>query len=156
MDDSICNSKYLGAKHCRTHLNSGQASFDIEVDTPNLSDARFSVWGDWGPMFTFRLTRGQSFDITYRCTKTGRTRNVRVFAPTVELNSPMRASQREASPFVLEFLDVARALRFRAFLDQEGQVARLVVNPMHSGCELDSLVFPEEASDAEAEVAVAS
>jgi len=134
--------RFFAPKQFRTTYGAGRARYFIEVETPDLRQLDFRVWGDWGPMYAFELPLDAVFSIRYR-TESGQSALYAVSPPTVAVESPMRALDRERCPFLLSFFDTARGLQFRAFMAKDGEVDHVEVDRVHIALDVSKLLFRE-------------
>ena len=123
-------------KRFRSTFESEGSAFDIEVETPDLSDCTPSVWGDWGPMYTFRFEAPRKVRVHYRCEAQSIQSEIELSVATMELESPMIHARRQEHPLMLRFADPARGLEFEGYLDAEGQPARLEVKQHPLGADV--------------------
>ena len=68
----------------------------VEVTIPNLRGIEHSVWGDWGPMYTFRLNESHAIKLKYNGQVTKSRQS------SLPINSPMLNKERERYPYYLE------------------------------------------------------
>lgn len=117
------------------------ASYELEVSTPDLRANPVSVWGDWGPMYTCELDPSQTVTIRYRCPVSGRSAAYEFSPPKIEINSPMLATQRKRWPYVIELVDAARGLRLFAYFDAEARFDHVEVKCVGAGIDPARLLF---------------
>lgn len=117
------------------------ATFEIEVETPDLSDRTPSVWGDWGPMYTFAFDEPRAVHITYRCEALSIEDQVALPVSEMQLDSPMLYARRREHPLFLRFRDPSRGLEFAGYLDAEGEPAVLEVKQVPLGANVTSLLL---------------
>ncbi len=132
---------FFRAQHARTQFTLGRSVFEIEVETPDLTDAPRSFHGDWGPMYTCSLRRRDVVSVTYRRPETGEVARYSVRPPTIGVHSPMRAMDRERYPFQLVVDDVARMLRFVIKLDRGARCSHVEVLPLNTSVSPVPLMF---------------
>lgn len=118
------------------------STFEIEIETPDLSDGYPSGWGDWGPMYTFEFDEPRAVHITYRCKALGIEDAIDLPVSEMRLDSPMEYERRQEHPLFLRFQDPSRGLEFKGYLDPEGQPAVVEAKqlPLH-GAEVISLLL---------------
>lgn len=119
----------------------GGSTFEIEVETPDLSDRTPSVWGDWGPMYTFEFDESRAVRITYRCEALAIEDEVRLPVSEMQLESPLLYERRKEHPLFLRFRDPSRGLEFAGYLDAWGDPAVLEVKQMSLGANVVSLLL---------------
>ena len=117
------------------------STFEITVETPDLSGNEPSVWGDWGPMYTFEFDEPRAVHITYRCEALSIEDEIEIPVSAMRLESPMAYVRRQEHPLTLRFQDQARGLEFEGYLDEKGQPAVLEVKPMPLGADVVSLLL---------------
>lgn len=118
-----------------------ESQYEVQVFTPDLRENQKSVWGDWGPMFTFELGESQGIRLAYSCLEKNLVLKAVVYPTCIELNSPACAADQRRWPLCLEFDDDARGLHFRAYLNKQGRVARTDVTQTHPHRRLDTLLI---------------
>lgn len=132
---------FSGSRRFSASFKFGPTEFEVAVRTPDLCSCATSMWGDWGPMYTCQLEPEQCIEIRYRRVHDGRAARYTLNPPTMALNSTMLAAEREKCPFYLEFVDVARSLKFQVYLNREGEFDHLEVERVHPALDFRSLVF---------------
>lgn len=97
------------------------------ISTPDLRSATSTCWGDWGPMYTFRLESRES--VTFRYFESGKNELFESVAHPafISLNSPMLASVRSHYPFCLELRDEESGLNYSVFFSPEATVSGVQV-----------------------------
>lgn len=117
------------------------STFDIEIETPDLSGLEPSVWGDWGPMYTFELEENSTIRITYRCHALGIENEHEIPVSTMQLDSPMLYPVRKKHPLFLYFRDPLRGLDFEGYLDTAGEPAHLEMKQSSLGKDVAKLLL---------------
>ncbi len=108
----------LGEKTVKFCLNSLFDKTEVEIKIPDLSQNRYSVWGDWGPMYTLQLNPKSPIRITFHLKD--RSEEYGLDCKTVQLNSPMLVDERKEFPLCFEIEDSAKDLKYHVFLDSSG------------------------------------
>ena len=91
----------------------------VEVDVPDLTKLKYSLWGDWGPMYTFQINEHDSLKIRYNG------ENVDSTQKTLRVDSPLLFSERIHHPYVLKVEDDIRHLAFHLYLDPDLNVGNI-------------------------------
>ena len=145
-------SAFLSSKQIRSTFELEGRTFEIELETPDLSGCESSVWGDWGPMYTFDLESNDEVRVTYRCAAVGSESEYELRLATIELNSPMSFATRQKRPFFLRLADRARGLAFSAYLDPVGCPAELEVTAVRPAAEVAAALLERSPSETRAEI----
>lgn len=93
----------------------------VEVSIPDLSKLEHSVWGDWGPMYTFQLNEFEGISIKY---------NENLFdsiQKQLRVDSPMLAAEREVYPYFLIVEDSKRHLNFHIYINTDYELGKVQV-----------------------------
>ena len=125
-------SPYLSGKQFRSRFEHTHGTYEIEVETPDLSARTRSVWGDWGPMYTVETESTDEVRVTYRCAERGIESTHQIRVPQIHLESPMLHARRKQHPFYLRVVDPVSGLKFVGYLDGSGTPGELEVTP-HKG-----------------------
>jgi len=118
---------FTGAKRFHSIFEHEGSTYEIEVETPDLSDRTPSVWGDWGPMYTFEFDEPRTVRITYRSSALSVESEIEIPVQRMQLDSPMLYLRRQEHPLFLRFRDPSRGLKFEGYLDAQGKPAALEV-----------------------------
>lgn len=97
-------------------------TINIKLETPNLNKDEANIDGDWGPIYKFAANANYSVKVHYPET----TINLKV--EELVFKSPMLSSEREKTPFYLDFFEPMKALHFKIFFDQNGDIAKTNVS----------------------------
>ncbi len=97
---------------------------DVEIRLPNLRKLKSSVWGDWGPMYSFQLEPEDPISISYN----GKER--RLEQKTLPVESPTLAAEREQFPFYILIEDNEYGFNHLLFLDKTFKLKKVVVKRM--------------------------
>lgn len=97
----------------------------MEVTLPKLEGLPYSVGGDWGPNFLFKLKASDPVRIRYD------TRSYILEASTLMVESPMLFEIRDQWPFCLLIWDPVQDARFGIYVDRNGALGRVEIN--HAG-----------------------
>ncbi len=92
-----------------------------EIEVPDLTKLNHSVWGDWGPMYTFSLKESQPIKLRH---------NQESFESpqkTLSIISPMEFRERDQYPFFMTIEDVHRDLNFYIYLDKDYELGKIQV-----------------------------
>ncbi len=109
------------------------STFELEVETPDLAGARHSMWGDWGPMYTFAFDEPRAVRIAYRCEALSIVEESHLLVPKMHLESPMLHAKRQLHPLFVRFRHPALGLEFEGYLDERGEPAALEVKQICLG-----------------------
>ncbi len=120
--DSFKTAQQISAQF--THQ--GQ-EYRVKISSPDLRSAASSCWGDWGPMYTFRLQNRERISFYYSSRKHDRLFETASYPSSLCLNSPMLASLRERSPFCLELHDEESGVKYCVYLSPEATVSHVDV-----------------------------
>jgi hypothetical protein len=122
---------FFGAKTLKGTYDRGpDGPIEIEVETPDLSDAPAALWGDWGPMVTCTLASDERVTVRYTCARTRRSATYQIAPRSIGVNSPRMFARRKTQPFYLEVVDVARGLRLRGYMNADGECVELEADPI--------------------------
>lgn len=136
---------FLSPKRFHASFELAGRTYEIEVETPDLSGCESSMWADWGPMYTFSFSDAGRLQMTYRCEELGVEAQHELRLPRIELVSPMSWAQRQQTPFVLSFRDWERGMGFFGYLDRAGKPAVLQAKPLGPDEEIAQLLVPTPA-----------
>lgn len=128
-------------KRFHSTFQHGGATFEVEVETPDLSGPPPSVWGDWGPMYTFDFDEPRTVRMTYRCDELAIEDEIEIAVQRIQLESPMVYERRREQPLFLRFQDPSRGLNFEGYLDTRGEPAVLDVKQTPLGANAISLLL---------------
>ena len=117
--------QFISPKHFASTVDFDGSQFEIEVETPDLSGAEASVWGDWGPMYTFAFDEPRTVRVRFRCEASCVDDTFELWVPEVKLNSPMQWERRQEQPFYVEIVDATHGLVFDGYLDPKGRPVEL-------------------------------
>ncbi len=135
-------SPFLSPKRLHATSNLCGHRFQFEIETPDLSGLPRSMWGDWGPMYTFVPKASCAFRFSYACRSLALEGDEEIEVPKIELNSPMLFERREKNPFYLELHDERHGLAFRGYLDASGEPAGLEVQLLRPEHEIVASLLP--------------
>lgn len=99
----------------------------IEVCIPDLSQNKFNVGGDWGPMYTIDIDAASPLKIKYLDIKTNELDQYALEQRSISLNSPLLAQERELYPFYFKFSDEHKGLDFQLYLDADSKLSKVEV-----------------------------
>ena len=134
---------FLTPKHFSSSIEIAGSRYEIELDTPDLSDCPRSVWGDWGPMYEIEPESPSGVHLRYRSAARSVAGEREIDAPVVRLSSPMWGSQRQLTPYYLEIEDAALGLSFSGYLDPLGKPVALEVKTLRREAEISGLLSGE-------------
>lgn len=103
---------------------------ETSIRFPELLHNHLDTWGDWGPMHSIRLHPHQQILIRTLCEEGNVEQISHVRPARLQLDSPMRAQERERTPLVLTLEDGWRGLRYRLGFSADGVVAGVDVTPI--------------------------
>ena len=106
---------------------------EVTLKLPDLSEFRYSVWGDWGPMYTVHVGSQAELQFTYRYLGGGPTSTRMVKPEVIEFNSPMLADERNQYPLYLGLADQAKGIKFHFYFNPNGKVGRVLGYRLPSG-----------------------
>ena len=111
--DLISHQKYS------FELDGPKKSIQVEVNLPDFKKLKSSVWGDWGPMYTFELSDEQAVGVKYNDTH--------AFNIETQLciNSPIFAIERREHPFYIIIEDEEKKLKFNLYIDNDYQLGKV-------------------------------
>ncbi len=141
-------AQFFAARQAAGRFTVRGRDYEVELALPSLADADKSVWADWGPMCTCRLTAGATVSVTYREVESGKAARYTIAPPTVCLNSPPRADERRVHPYYLEVVDAARGVKLEIYLDHDARATRVEVSALHACLDFPALVFCEAGATA--------
>jgi len=128
-------------KRFESTVEYGGSTFEIEVETPDLSGCNPSVWGDWGPMYTFEFDEPRVVRITHRCEALSIEEETELLVSQIQLDSPLLYERRREHPLFIRFRDPSRRLEFEGYLDVRGEPAALEVKRLPGGADVASLLL---------------
>ena len=105
---------------------------EVTLKVPDLSDFKYSVGGDWGPMYSVHVSKEAAIQFTYRYLGGGPASTRSLKPDVIGFNSPMLADERDQYPLYLELDDQDKGIKFHFYFDPNGQVA------CAKGCRLPS------------------
>ena len=104
--------------------------FELEVQTPDLSDVEPTVDGDWGPTYYFNFDAPRSVRVIQRSADGTIVAESAIELSRIVLDSPMIYSERQEFPLYLRFADGARGIEFAGHLDVKGEPAHLAMKQL--------------------------
>ncbi len=113
--DKICGRKFTYKWDETLH------STNVEIQLPNLQKLKNSVWGDWGPMYTFELIDEEPITISYN----GKDRKLDQKLLLIE--SPMIADEREKYPYYILVEDGEFGFNHYLYLDRKFELTKVVI-----------------------------
>jgi hypothetical protein len=99
-------------------------STDVLVQLPDLTKVRYTVWGDWGPMYTFHLDPNDQVLISYNSQSRRLDQNILL------VESPVVAKEREQYPFYVLVEDKKLQLKIFLYLNPNLKLGKVVVQRM--------------------------
>lgn len=87
------NLKSLSNRIYRFKWKDPMHSTLVEVKLPDLTQLKYSLWGDWGPMYTFSLIENEKLILKYNGEP------VQVSQDKLNVDSPAYATDRDLYPF---------------------------------------------------------
>ncbi len=93
----------------------------VEVSIPNLRELKYSVWGDWGSMYSFDLTEEEPIRIKYNNDE------VEIIKSKLRIESPMFTRERKVFPYFLVIEDQNRGLKFNLYINDEYSLGKIEV-----------------------------
>jgi|GEM_PF-1817316 len=99
----------------------GSESTKVVVAIPDLKDSKLSVWGDWGPMYRFKLGGQDTIKISYD------EKVCEVKKSHIEFSSPACANQRSESPLYCHIEDAERGCSFTIYLNSDASLQKVEV-----------------------------
>lgn len=93
----------------------------VAIQIPSLNSLEFSTWGDWGLMYAFRLKESEPVKISYN--KDWRSLDIK----TLQIESPIRAFEREAYPFYILVEDSETDFAIYLYLNRQFEMGKVVV-----------------------------
>jgi hypothetical protein len=146
-------STFFGRKRFAASLRAGGREFEVQVTTPDLTQASTTMWGDWGPMYTCSVDVDRFAEVRYRDTATGEEVTRRFSPPTVAIHAPADAAQRKRLPFRIELVDAARGLKLRGWMNADGEVEEAEVVWIHTSIDVPNLIFRPDSVAVDASAA---
>lgn len=122
---------FVSPKRFCAALEIAGRTHEVEIETPDLNACPYSVWGAWGPMYTFELDPTKTVRVSYRRESPSTPEQTHELSlPRIRLDSPMLWERRQQQPFRLEFEDAERGLAFGLYLDRSGAPVELEVRQL--------------------------
>jgi len=137
--------RYFSPKRFRTRHLVGRTVFEVVIKSPDLRALNHTTSDDWGQRYQVELPLEASFVVRYWEPETGLAAQYTISPPTVNIEAPTRASERQRYPFAMTFMDAARGLRFRAVMGSCGSVKRVDIECVHDAFDVPRLLFREHA-----------
>lgn len=131
---------FTTAKRFLSKLEYGGTTYEVEIQTPDLSGPTPTVCGDWGPMYSFEFDEPRTVHVTYRCPELGVTQEVEIPVCKMQLDSPMVHTRRQEHPLFVRFQDSARGLEFHGYLDRLGEPANVEVKELPRSADMPALL----------------
>lgn len=113
-------SKISESKFC-FKWNDPLRKTNVEIRLPNLQSLKKSVWGDWGPMYTFELKSDRPITISYD------NRSKKLDQKSLLIESPMIADEREQFPFYILVEDNDYGFHHYLYLDRKFDLGKVVI-----------------------------
>ena len=115
------NLKSLSNKNYKFKWKDPMHSTLVEVKLPDLTQLEYSLWGDWGPMYTFRLLENEKLLLKYN----GET--AKVTQDKLNVDSPAYATDRDQYPFYFSIEDQAKKLKFNLYINKNYDLGKVEV-----------------------------
>lgn len=115
----------------------------VQVFLPKMESLKYDMWGDWGPMYEFKLNPQELIKISY---------NLEYYSleqRSLTIESPMEASVRKKFPFYLVVNDPKRGRAFKLFLDKSYELAKIEVSELQCA---DKVFINKESKESFAQV----
>lgn len=93
----------------------------VKVHLPELSLDQAEIWGDWGPMYDFKLKASQKVVVSYDGDPS------ELEQGALKIQSPILAKERRLHPFTLKIQDPIKGLLFHFFLDEDYSVGKVEI-----------------------------
>lgn len=98
----------------------GFTNLDLKINIPPLVDNEYSVWGDWGPTYTFEMNPEKLVKIKQTSEKQGQEENYSIENKKIYLESPMIGKVRDEQPLFYVIEDAKKAVTYHIFMDKAG------------------------------------
>lgn len=108
----------------------GGEKFEIELQTPDLSNIEPTVDGDWGPTYYFSFDEPRSARVLYRNVDGSIENEYSIALSRIVLDSPMIHSDRKKTPLYFRFADDLRGICFGGYMDADGEPTRLAIRQL--------------------------
>ncbi len=102
----------------------------VSVALPDLRSADRSAWGDWGPMYSVCLPTGCAVEVSARASGTREPLREALDLNRLEIESPMLASTRQATPLVMKLPLPRQEVNLLIFYDANAQPVRVELMPI--------------------------
>lgn len=96
----------------------------ITIKIPGFSSSEYSMWGDWGPMYTIKVDPKKPIAVSYKDLKNDNDEKYFLEETSFELNSPMLANEREKLPFFFKIQDRSKGFIYQLFVNKKSEVVR--------------------------------
>lgn len=102
----------------------------LSIAIPDLRTAPRRVWGDWGPMYVISLPPDRPVEVFARPPERPEGSRQRLDLSELEIESPMLAATRRATPLVMKLPLTHKGLLLHVFHDPRGLPARVELTPL--------------------------
>lgn len=113
----------------------------ITIKIPDFSNFEYSVWGDWGPMYTIAVNPMDPISISYSDLKSKNNESYKLEEKNFELYSPMIAKEREEHPFFFRIQDRSKGFAYQLFLNKNSEVVRAEIFKSEDNSLLHSILI---------------
>lgn len=111
----ISNKKFSFKWHDSINSN------NIEIEMPDLTLLQTTMWGDWGPMYTFQLSQIDPIKLKYNDQRFESSQK------ELKISSPMPKEERDQYPFYITIEDSKSELHFHLYLDGDLELNRVKI-----------------------------
>jgi hypothetical protein len=103
---------------------------DVKIKLPNLLNKKFSMYGDWGPMFSIEIEPTDQLAVSYN----GESYNLE--QKVLKIESPMVAEERKIYPLFIVVTDDIKGMCFRVFLKKDLSFGKVEVKRIEDDVKL--------------------
>lgn len=98
----------------------GFIDLKLKISIPSLKDSKYTVWGDWGPTYTFELNPEKQIEIQYSPVNTINHESYLLENTKLYLESPMIGKIRDQQPLFYIIEDRTKGVTYHIFMDKAG------------------------------------
>ncbi len=114
--------RFTKQKEIEFKLDSIVGIVAVKLSIPDLTGKDVDSYGDWGPNITFNLDAKNPIKVVYKFNNQSIEESLEV--SELQFRSPISYQQRKATPFYFVIRDVRRALDFKVWLGNDGNIVK--------------------------------
>ncbi|TNE95348.1 MAG: hypothetical protein EP326_15365 [Deltaproteobacteria bacterium] len=114
-------AKILEKKQFKFRYRGVLSDHEVSIHLPDLTGKEYNTWGDWGPMYQFKLNSDYPISIEIN-SQTGLSETLRVHLSILRIESPMSATEREEYPLFMTIPIEDRNSKIELYFNRYGEL----------------------------------